>query len=125
MVTNLSLLKDKRYASTPGHQGRVEAVRGSGIIVKAILETSLLDEHEIRAACACAAEAGVNYARPPPAGRAAAADRHQDHAWRAAARGRGQILGLRHAQRARAGFFAFLLGADVLGSPRATCWWRR
>ena len=61
MVTNIALLKEGHFDDyTRDIAAVVNAVEGRGIIVKAILETSLLNAEEIRTACRCAAEAGVD-----------------------------------------------------------------
>ena len=67
MVTNIALLKEGHFDDyTRDIAAVVNAVEGRGIIVKAILETSLLNAEEIRTACRCAAEAGVDFAGRVP-----------------------------------------------------------
>lgn len=62
MVTNIALLKEGDFDDyTRDIAAVVKAVEGRSIIVKAILETSLLNAEEIRTACRCAAEAGVDF----------------------------------------------------------------
>lgn len=64
MVTNIALLKEGHFDDyTRDIAAVVNAVEGRGIIVKAILETSLLNAEEIRTACRCAAEAGVDFVK--------------------------------------------------------------
>jgi len=64
MVTNIGLLKDKNYKQyTSDIQQVVAAGHDRGLEVKAILETGALTEDEIRKACACAAEAGVDFVK--------------------------------------------------------------
>lgn len=76
MVTNIALLKEGHFADyTRDIAAVVNAVEGRGIIVKAILETSLLNAEEIRTACRCAAEAGVEFVKTST-GRAGARRSH-------------------------------------------------
>lgn len=120
MVTNLSLLKEKRYDTyTRDIKAVVAAVAGSGIIVKAILETSLLTEDEIRAACGCAAEAGVNYAKTST-GRAGPPKLTDIRVMRAALPPEigVKFSGFGTHNAPELAFLAFTLGADVLGSPQ-------
>ena len=64
MVTDIALLKEGHFDDyTRDIAAVVNAVEGRGIIVKAILETSLLNAEEIRTACRCAAEAGVDFVK--------------------------------------------------------------
>ncbi len=120
MVTNLALLKDGRYAEyTNDIKAVVEALKGSGIIVKAILETSLLSDGEIRTACACAAEAGVNYAKTST-GRAGPPKLTDIQVMREAL---PPEIGIKFSgfgthNAPELAFLAFLLGADLLGSPQ-------
>lgn len=71
MVTNIALLKEGHFDDyTRDIAAVVNAVEGRGIIVKAILETSLLNAEEIRTACRCAAEAGVDFVKTSTRARA-------------------------------------------------------
>ncbi len=64
MVTNIGLLKDKNYkAYTKDIAAVVNAGESSSGGIKAILETALLTEDEIKAACECATEAGVKFVK--------------------------------------------------------------
>jgi len=62
MVANIGLLKDKRYRLYVNDISEVVRIgHDGGLEVKAILETGNLTENEIKAACECAAEAGVDF----------------------------------------------------------------
>ena len=107
MVTNIALLKEGHFDDyTRDIAAVVNAVEGRGIIVKAILETSLLNAEEIRTACRCAAEAGapalshiriMREALPAHVGI--------------------KFSGFGTLNAPELALWAFFLGADVLGSP--------
>jgi len=62
MVTNIGVLKDKNYKAYKNDISEVVKVgHDAGLEVKAILEVTLLTDDEIRAACECAVEAGVDF----------------------------------------------------------------
>ena len=64
MVANIGLLKSGEYkAYTDDIRQVVKAGHDSGLEVKAILETGLLTEAEIKEACICAVEAGVDFVK--------------------------------------------------------------
>ncbi|MBX3051026.1 MAG: deoxyribose-phosphate aldolase [Caldilineaceae bacterium] len=69
MVINIGLLKDGDYdAAREDIRGVVEAARAAGgrgrpVIVKVIIETALLNEHEKRMACILAVEAGADFVK--------------------------------------------------------------
>ncbi|MFZ3131035.1 MAG: deoxyribose-phosphate aldolase, partial [Desulfosporosinus sp.] len=61
MVANIGLLKAKNYKLYTYDIGEVVKIgHDSGLEVKAILETGSLTEEEIKAACECSTEAGVD-----------------------------------------------------------------
>ena len=95
----------------------VGAVEGRGIVVKAILETSLLDA-EIRTACRCAAEAGVDYVKTSTGRAGAPALSHIRVMREALPEGVGvKFSGFGTLNAPELALWAFFLGADVLGSP--------
>ena len=119
MVTNIGLLKDQRFdLYTRDIAAVVNAVEGRDIIVKAILETSLLSPEEIRAACQCAVEAGVNYVKTST-GRAGAPALSHIRIMREALTNTVGIKfsGFGTLNAPELALWAFFLGADVLGSP--------
>ncbi|PHP53003.1 deoxyribose-phosphate aldolase [Actinomyces ruminis] len=62
MVINIGAAKDHDWKTVEADiHGVVAAAQGH--VVKAILETSLLDDQEIRAACECAERAGATYVK--------------------------------------------------------------
>ena len=76
MVTNIALLKEGHFDDyTRDIAAVVNAVEGRGIIVKAILETSLLNAEEIRTACRCAAGSCVRRSPPTLASSSPASER--------------------------------------------------
>ena len=119
MVTNIGLLKEGRFdAYTRDIAAVVGAVEGRGIVVKAILETSLLDAEEIRTACRCAAEAGVDYVKTSTGRAGAPALSHIRVMREALPEGVGvKFSGFGTLNAPELALWAFFLGADVLGSP--------
>lgn len=119
MVTNIGLLKEGRFdAYTQDIAAVVGAVEGRGIVVKAILETSLLDAEEIRTACRCAAEAGVDYVKTSTGRAGAPALSHIRVMREALPEGVGvKFSGFGTLNAPELALWAFFLGADVLGSP--------
>ncbi len=64
MVTNIGLLKDKDYRRYTADVAEVvKAGHDASIEVKAILETSMLNDGEIATACECTAEAGADFVK--------------------------------------------------------------
>jgi deoxyribose-phosphate aldolase len=64
MVTNIGRLKSKDYKIYTNDIAEVVKVgHDAGIEVKAILEVALLTDDEVRSACNCAVEAGVDYVK--------------------------------------------------------------
>ena len=124
MVTNIALLKEGHFADyTRDIAAVVNAVEGRGIIVKAILETSLLNAEEIRTACRCAAEAGVDFVKTST-GRAGAPALSHIRIMREALPAHVGIKfsGFGTLNAPELALWAFFLGADVLGSmPRSGC----
>lgn len=119
MVTNIALLKEKRYADyTADIRAVVRAVEGRAAEVKAILETSLLAPDEIRAACLCAAEAGANDAKTST-GRAGAPSLAHIGIMKAALPPSVGVKfsGFGTLNAPELAICAFALGADLLGSP--------
>ena len=119
MVTNIALLKEGHFADyTRDIAAVVNAVEGRGIIVKAILETSLLNAEEIRTACRCAAEAGVEFVKTST-GRAGAPALSHIRIMREALPAHVGIKfsGFGTLNAPELALWAFFLGADVLGSP--------
>ena len=111
MVTNIALLKEGDFDDyTRDIAAVVKAVEGRSIIVKAILETSLLNAEEIRTACRCAAEAGVDFVKTSTGRAGAPALSHI------------RIVGIKFSgfgtlNAPELALWALFLGADVLGSP--------
>ena len=119
MVTNIALLKEGHFDDyTRDIAAVVNAVEGRGIIVKAILETSLLNAEEIRTACRCAAEAGVDFVKTST-GRAGAPALSHIRIMREALPAHVGIKfsGFGTLNAPELALWAFFLGADVLGSP--------
>lgn len=119
VVANIGLLKEKRYADyTADIRAVVRAAEGRTIEIKAILETSLLTPEEIRAACLCAAEAGVNYAKTST-GRAGAPSLGHIGLMKAALPPSVGVKfsGFGTLNAPELAICAFMLGADLLGSP--------
>ena len=119
MVTNIALLKEGDFDDyTRDIAAVVNAVEGRGIIVKAILETSLLNAEEIRTACRCAAEAGVDFVKTST-GRAGAPALSHIRIMREALPAHVGIKfsGFGTLNAPELALWAFFLGADVLGSP--------
>ncbi|HIW78540.1 MAG TPA: deoxyribose-phosphate aldolase [Candidatus Bilophila faecipullorum] len=119
MVTNIGLLKEKRYADyTADIRAVVRAVQGRAMEVKAILETSLLTPEEIRAACLCAAEASADYAKTST-GRAGAPSLEHIAIMKAALPPSVGVKfsGFGTLNAPELAICAFALGADLLGSP--------
>ena len=121
MVTNIALLKEGHFDDyTRDIAAVVNAVEGRGIIVaEAILETSLLNAEEVRTACRCAAEAGVDFVKTST-GRAGAPA--LSHISGSCARRSPPTLASSSPASERSmlpelALWAFFLGADVLGSP--------
>lgn len=119
MVANIGLLKEGRFdAYTRDIAAVVGAVEGRGIVVKAILETSLLNAEEIRTACRCAAEAGVDYVKTSTGRAGAPALSHIRVMREALPEGVGvKFSGFGTLNAPELALWAFFLGADVLGSP--------
>lgn len=119
MATNLALLKEGRFGDyTADIRAVVEAVAGRGIEVKAILETALLTDEEIRTACLCAAEAGVNHVKTST-GRAGPPSLLHVGLMKAAlppAVG-VKFSGFGTLNAPELALYAFALGADLIGSP--------
>lgn len=64
MVTNIGRLKDKLYKFYTEDIAEVVKVgHDAGLEVKAILETAMLTDEQIRAGCECAVEAGVDFVK--------------------------------------------------------------
>ena len=119
MVTNIALLKEGHFDDyTRDIAAVVNAVEGRGIIVKAILETSLLNAEEVRTACRCAAEAGVDFVKTST-GRAGAPALSHIRIMREALPAHVGIKfsGFGTLNAPELALWAFFLGADVLGSP--------
>ncbi len=119
MVTNIALLKDGNLSAyTADIKAVVRALEGRGIIVKAIIETSLLAPGEIETASLCAAEAGVDYVKTST-GRAGAPElSHIGIMRRALPPSVGvKFSGFGVLNAPELACWAFLLGADVLGTP--------
>ena len=119
VVTNIGLLKEKRYTEyTKDIAAIVDAVRDHNITVKAIIETSLLDEESISAACSCAAEAEVNIVKTST-GRSGPPLLSHIPIMRAAL---PEKIGIKFSgfgivNAAELALCALMLGADLLGSP--------
>jgi deoxyribose-phosphate aldolase len=63
-VTNVGSLKDKDYKYYTNEIAEIVKVgHGAGIEVKSILEVQMLTDDEVRAACECAANAGVDFVK--------------------------------------------------------------
>ena len=116
MVTNIALLKEGHFDDyTRDIAAVVNAVEGRGIIVKAILETSLLNAEEVRTACRCAAEAGVDFVKTST-GRAGAPALSHIRIMREALPAHVGIKfsGFGTLNAPELALWAFFLGADVL-----------
>lgn len=120
MVANLSLLKEQRYtAYTADIRAVVEALSGRNIPVKAIIETALLDDEEIRTASRCAAEAGVDYVKTST-GRSGPPKLTDIQVMKSVLPSEVGIKfsGFGTHNGPELALWAFLFGADVLGSPQ-------
>ena len=102
MVTNIALLKEGHFDD----------------YTRDILETSLLNAEEIRTACRCAAEAGVDFVKTST-GRAGAPALSHIRIMREALPAHVGIKfsGFGTLNAPELALWAFFLGADVLGSP--------
>ena len=119
IVTNIAFVKEGDFDDyTRDIAAVVKAVEGRGIIVKAILETSLLNAEEIRTACRCAAEAGVDFVKTST-GRAGAPALSHIRIMREALPAHVGIKfsGFGTLNAPELALWALFLGADVLGSP--------
>ena len=121
MMTNEALLKEKRYAQyTEDIREVVKAASGRpGMVVKAIVETSLLEPEEIRAACACAAEAGVDFVKTST-GRGGAPNLFHIRIMKESLPPEVGVKfsGFGVHDCAELAFLAFVMGADLIGTPR-------
>lgn len=119
MVTNIALLKDKQFAQYSNDMAAVvRALEGRGIIVKAIIETALLNADEIHAACSCAAEAGVDFAKTSTGKAGPPALSHIGLMRQALPPHIGiKFSGFGTLNSPELAFWAFSLGADLVGSP--------
>jgi len=120
VVANLSLLKDKQYAAyTADMKAVVDTVKERGVSVKAILETALLSENEIAIACKCAVDAGITCVKtstgrggPPSLSHIALMRRSIPDNVLVKFSGFGTL------NSPELAIMAFLLGADLLGTPQ-------
>ncbi len=121
MVTNIGMLKEKRYA---GYAADIAAIvkiarAHEGTVVKAILETSLLSDEEIAIACRCASEAGVDFVKTSTGRNGPPLLSHIRIMKQAVAPGVGvKFSGFGTHNSAELACFAFMLGADLLGTPQ-------
>ena len=121
MVTNIGMLKEKRYAAYTADIAEVvrTAHDCAGTVVKAILETSLLSPEEIAVACRCASEAGVDFVKTSTGRSGPPLLSHIRIMRQAAAPGVGvKFSGFGTHNSAELACFAFMLGADLLGTPQ-------
>ncbi|MBP3730823.1 MAG: deoxyribose-phosphate aldolase [Mailhella sp.] len=121
VVANVSLLKEKRYREyTEDIRGVVKAAsEQSGVVIKVILETAMLTDEEIVAGCKCAAEAGVHYAKTSTGRGGMPRLEHIGIMRRALPAEIGiKFSGFGTLNSAELAMMAFILGADLLGSPQ-------
>ena len=123
MVTNIGMLKDGRWDDYRSDiREVVEAARDMGgptTEVKAIVESSLLMDEELRAACICAAEAGVNYVKTSTGRGGAPLFKHIGIMKGSVPASVGvKFSGFGTHNSAELAFMAVTLGADLLGSPQ-------
>ncbi len=123
MVTNIGLLKESCWDSYRDDiRAVVVAAReygGEKTEVKAILETSLLSDDELRTACVCAAEAGVNFVKTSTGRGGVPRLTHISIMKSSVPSGVGvKFSGFGTHNSAELAFMAFTLGADLLGSPQ-------
>lgn len=121
MVTNVALLKERRYEEYTRdiHEVVKATVGREGMVVKAILETALLEPDEIIAACFCAAEAGVDFVKTST-GRGGAPDLYHLRLMKGVLPPEVGVKfsGFGTHDCAELAFMAFVMGADLIGTPR-------
>jgi deoxyribose-phosphate aldolase len=119
MVTNIGLLKDEDYkAYTHDIAEVVKVGRDAMVGVKAILETAMLTDDEIRAACGCAAEAGVEFVKTSTGRGGSPNIRHVAVMRNAAPENVGvKFSGFGNCSAAELAIMGIVAGANRLGTP--------